>query len=79
MLGSKNKIQDLIENKTIEFDPPTTLNVMTAPMSNHDKGVNEIDDATFVSSIEDLATPLTTVKDNLLRVGVFPGCSKDCV
>ena len=48
-------------------------------MPNHGKGINAIDDTTFVSSIEDLTTPLTTVKDNLLRVGVFPGCSKDCV
>ena len=31
----KNKIQDLIDNKTIEFDPPPTPNVITAPMSNH--------------------------------------------
>ena len=75
----KTKIQDLIDNKTIEFDPPATPNVITAPMSNHDKGFNAIDDTTFVSSIEDLTTPLTTVKDNLLRVGVFSGCSKDCV
>ena len=75
----KNKIQDLISNKTIEFDPPTTPNVITAPILNHGKGVNTIDDTTFVSSIEDLTTPLTTVKDNLLRVGVFYGCFKDCV
>ena len=75
----KNKIQDLIDNKTIEFDPPATPNVITAPMSNHGKGVNAIDDTTFVSSIEDLTTPLTTMKVNLLRVGVFPGCCKDCV
>ena len=48
-------------------------------MSNHGKGVNAIDDTTFVSSIEDLTTPLTIVKGNLLRAGVFPGCSKYCV
>ena len=75
----KNKIQDLIDNKTIEFDPTTTPNVITALMLNHGKGVNAIDDTIFISSIEDLTTPLTTVKDICLRVGVFPGCSKDCV
>ena len=35
----KNKIQDLIDNKTIEFDPPPTLNMIIAPMKNHGKGV----------------------------------------
>ena len=72
------KIQDLIDNKNIGFDPPTTLNVITAPMPNHGKGVNAIEDTAFVSSVEDLTTPLTIVKENLLRVGVFPGCLKDC-
>ncbi|CAI8609664.1 unnamed protein product [Vicia faba] len=52
----KNKIQDLIDHKTIEFYPPATPNVITAPMLNHGKGVNSIDDTTFVSSIEDLTT-----------------------
>ena len=74
----KCKIQDLIDNKTIEFDPPTTLNIITAPMPNHGKGVNAIEDTAFVSSVEDLTTPLTIVKENLLRVGVFPGCLRDC-
>ena len=78
MLGSKNKIQDLIDNRAIEFDPPTTLNVITAPMLNHGKGVNAIEDTVFVSSIEDLTTPLTIVKEKLLRAGVFPGCLKGC-
>ena len=31
----KNKIQDLIDNKTIEFDPLETPNVITSPMPNH--------------------------------------------
>ena len=31
----KNKIQDLIDAKEIEFDPPETPNVITAPMPNH--------------------------------------------
>ena len=73
----KNKIQDLIDNKTIEFDPCTTLNVITAPMPNHGKCVNVIKDTTFVSSVEDLTTPLTTVKENLLKARVFPDCLKD--
>ena len=31
----KNKIQDLIDAKEIEFDPPETPNVITSPMPNH--------------------------------------------
>ena len=47
-------------------------------MPNHGKGVNVIEDTTFVSSINDLTTPLNFVKNNLLKVGVFPGYLKDC-
>ena len=67
----KNKIQDLIDNKTIEFDPPTTPNMTTAPIPNYGKGVNAIDDTTFVSSVEDLTTPLNIMKGDLLIDGVF--------
>ena len=73
----KNKIQDLIDNKTIEFDPPPTPNVITAPMPSHGKGVNAIEDASFVSFVNDLTTPLKNVKNNLLKAGVFPGCCED--
>ena len=31
----KNKIQDMIDSKEIEFDPLETLNMATAPMPNH--------------------------------------------
>ena len=47
-------------------------------MPNHGKGVNAIEDTIFVSSVEDLTTPLTIIKKSLLKVGVFPGCLKDC-
>ena len=40
----KNKIQDMIENKEIEFDSPETTNVFTAPMQKHEKGTSSIDD-----------------------------------
>ena len=49
---------------------------MTAPMPNH--GVNALDDDVFLSSMEDIATPLMTVKKNLLLVGLFPGCDEGC-
>ena len=31
----KKKIQDMIDANEIEFDPPKTPNVITAPMTNH--------------------------------------------
>ena len=74
----KNKIQDIIYNKTIEFDPPLMPNIITAPMSKHDKGVNA-EDTIFVAFVKELTTPLNTIKNNLLKDGIFPGCVKDCV
>ena len=62
----KNKVQDLIEGKEIEFDPPKTPNVITVPMPKHGQGVNVVDDECFVSSVNDLTTPLLTIKHNLL-------------
>ena len=38
----KNKIQDLIDNNTIDFDLPSMPKVITAPMAKHDKGVNVV-------------------------------------
>ena len=43
-------MQDLIEAKEIDFDPPKTPNVITAPMPKHGPGVSAID---VVSAIED--------------------------
>ena len=74
----KNKIQDLIDNKTIEFDPPPTPNVITAPIPNHGKGVNAVEDIFFVASVEELTTPLIIIKENLLKAVNFPGCLKNC-
>ena len=39
----KNKVQDLIEAKEIEFDSPKTPNVITAPMPKHKLGISAID------------------------------------
>ena len=46
----KNKVQDLIEAKEIEFDAPEKPNVITAPMPKHGSGVNAIE---VVSAMED--------------------------
>ena len=40
----RNKVQDLIEAKEIEFDALEKPNVITAPMAKHDQGVNAIED-----------------------------------
>ena len=62
----KNKIQDMINNKEIEFDPLETPNVITAPMSEHDKGVSAIDDVIYVATVSELVTPLPIIKKNML-------------
>ena len=36
----KNKVQDLIEAKEIEFDTPKKPNIITSPMPKHGHGVN---------------------------------------
>src|ERR1051325_2626979 len=75
----KNKIQDMIEAREIEFDPPVeTLNVINAPMPNHSKSSNAIDEDSYVYDMNNLTISLMTVKKDLLQAGVFPGCSDDC-
>ena len=67
----------MIDNKEIEFDPPETLNVITAPMPKHDKGVNVVEDILYVTSVNDVVTSLS-IKKNFLQAGLFPGCVEDC-
>ena len=74
----EKKGQDLIDTKEIEFDPPETPNVITAPMSKHGRGVNIVEEGVFVTSVEELVTPLMTIKGNLLKAGLFPGCGEGC-
>ncbi|KAI5404630.1 hypothetical protein KIW84_051693 [Lathyrus oleraceus] len=74
----KNKIQDMIDAGEIEFDPPGTPNVITAPMPNHDKTVNVVDDNSHISNVADLTSPLLIIKKNLLQTGLFPGCAENC-
>ena len=72
----KNKIQDLIDAKEIEFEISERPNVVTAPMPKH--GVNAIDEDSFVVPVNDIVTPLMTVKKNLFLAGLFPGCDEGC-
>ena len=71
-------MQDLLEAREIEFDAPENPNVITAPMPKHGRGVNVVDTDSFVTSVEEISTPLMTVKKNLLLAGLFPGCGEGC-
>ena len=70
----KHKIQDLIEAKEVEFDAPEKPNVISAPMPKHGRNINAIEEDLYVADVSDLTTPLLTIKLNLLRAGIFPGC-----
>ena len=67
----RNKIHDLIKSKEIEFDAQEKPNVITAPMPKHNCGVNAIDTDMFVTSVDEVSTPLITHKKNLLLAGLF--------
>ena len=69
-------MQDLIEAKEIEFDALEIPNVITAPMPKHGRGINAIEDDVFVTVVDELVTPLLTIKRNLLKASLFPGCAK---
>ena len=43
----KNKIQDPIEAKEIEFDAPEKLNVISAPMPRHGHNANAVEEDLF--------------------------------
>ena len=68
----------MIDNKEIEFDPPKTRNVITAPMPKHDKGISAIEDVLYVTPVSDVVTPLSIVKENLLQADLFSGYVKEC-
>ena len=70
----KNKVQDLIDAKEIEFEAPGKPNVITTPMPKHDAGVNAIgDDDDEEFDIDSWIYPTTngglsnwTTKDSML-------------
>ena len=45
----RNKVQDLIEAKEIEFNAPEKPYVITAPMPKHGRGINFVDIDLFVT------------------------------
>ena len=62
MSALRNKVQDLIDAKEIQFEAPERPNVVTAPMPQH--GVNAMEEDRYVASVEEIVTPLSTVKRN---------------
>ena len=74
----KNKIQDLIDAKEVEFDAPEKPNVISAPMPKHGHNAHVVEEDIFVVTVDDLMTPLPIIKLNLLKAGIFPGCEEDC-
>ena len=50
----------------------------TAPLPNHGKVVNAIDDAIYATTVDELTFPLMSVKKELLQAGLFPGCARNC-
>ena len=69
----------MIEAREIEFDPSVeTPNVINAPMPDHGKISNAINEDSYVYDVNKLTIPLMTVKKDLLQAGVFPRCPDDC-
>ena len=52
------------------------LSVFYPPMPKHGHNTNAIEEEMFVTSVDELMTPLQTIKVNLLNAGVFPGCDE---
>ena len=55
----RNKVQDLIEAKEIEFEALEKPNAITSPMPKHGQGVNAIGDDEEESDIDSWIYPTT--------------------
>ena len=53
----KNKVQDLLEAKEIEFDAPEKPNVISTHIPKHGHNANAIEEDMFVTSVDKLMTP----------------------
>ena len=71
--GLWKKVQDLLEEKEIEFYAPEILNVITSPISKHGRDVNIVEDDMFVTAVDELVTPLRTIKRSQFKAGLFLG------
>ena len=57
---------------------PRKPNVISAPMPRHGHNTNVIEEDLFVTTVDELLTPLPIIKINLLKAGIFLGCNEDC-
>ena len=77
-LAYRDILQTQTQNINQNSNSSGSATVSQEPMPRHGQGVNAIDDDRFVSSMNNLTTPLLTIKRNLLQDGLFPGCDKNC-
>ncbi|XP_058725809.1 uncharacterized protein LOC131597113 [Vicia villosa] len=78
-IALKNKVQDLLDQKIIQFTP--TPNIANNPMPAHGgSGVNAIEseEISVISDVGCLTFPLVSVKQHLINSGISPGCGIDC-
>ncbi|XP_058725911.1 uncharacterized protein LOC131597218 [Vicia villosa] len=78
-IALKNKVQDLLDQKIIQFTP--TPNIVNNPMPAHGgSGVNAVgsEGIRVVSEVSCLTFPLVSAKQHLVNSGIFPGCGVDC-
>ena len=60
----KNKIQDLIDAKEVEFDAPEKPNVISTPMPKHGHNVHAIVKDLHVTDVANLLNLLPVIKVN---------------
>lgn len=81
-MALKYKVQDLIDSKAIQFTPDNGPNVLQNPMPPHSgPSVNVVEfeqKQNLVKDVKLMKTPLLSVKEALVRNGVFPGCCYNC-
>ncbi|XP_058762618.1 uncharacterized protein LOC131636006 [Vicia villosa] len=78
-IALKNKVQDLLDQKIIQFTP--TPNIVNNSMPTHGgSGVNAIEseEIRVVSEVSCLTFPLVSMNKHLINSGIFPGCGADC-
>jgi hypothetical protein len=81
-MAFKHTVQDLLDFEAFNFGPAPTSDATQQPLPTHvDATVNAIGkdgSLDLVKGVNMLTTPLSFVKERLLRKGVFPGCGINC-